>query len=124
MDDPFLGRLDWATGERRWQVREPGGGIGRLVIETGGAVPSDAQLAAARGLVQRSFEVLLRASEPARVAAQAAGVALPRFVIAEATVHAAGQSPPAITVGLQVEGDTTRTYPVRSTDGGLTFTLR
>jgi hypothetical protein len=98
-------------------------GLGSLVIDTGGAVPTNMQHDLARGIAQRSFEVLLRGSDAARPAAQTNGVGLPRFTIGDAVVHADQGRATPVTLSLRCEGDASRTYDVRSTDGMNTFTL-
>lgn len=120
-DDPVLGRVQWDDRAGRWRVADTGDRIGLLSIETGGASPSERQLSLARNVVQRDFEVLLRASEPARVSAQARGVALPRFTIADAVVEADTGAGPRVRLTLRCDGDADRAYVVQSSDGMRTF---
>lgn len=116
---PMVGTFarDRATGA--WRLREPGPGVGDLVIEAAGE-PSDVQVDAARTLVQRSFEVLLRASAAAAPAAAADGLALPRFTIAGSVVHASRRPSPHVTVRLR-DASSGRLYEVGSGDGMQTF---
>lgn len=122
-DDPVLGRVQWEGGTGRWRVAEPRGKVGALWLDTGGEAPSERQLLLARNVVQRDFEVLLRASEAARAAAQSRGVALPRFTVSEATVLADAQPSPTVAMTLRCEGDAHGSYAVQSSDGMNTFTL-
>ena len=84
--------------------------------------PTDEIRTTARHVVQRSFEVLLRASDAARPEAQRRGVGLPRFTIATARVEPG--NPPAVTLHLTCESDSGHDYVVRSTDGLVTFQAR
>ena len=64
----------------------PGGRVGSegaFPVHMDGAAdgPDPHALELARQTIQRSFEVLLRASDAARVVAQKRGVGLPRFTI-------------------------------------------
>ena len=73
----------------------------------------------ARQAVQRSFEILLRASEAARPIAQSRGVGLPRFTIAAVRVGAG--SAPDVSLHLRCDADAAHEYVVRSTDKLQTF---
>lgn len=112
-----LGRDDGAGG---WRLANPRTDVGSLLILAQGE-PTTVQMEIGRSLVQRSFEALLRASEAARPAAQANGIGLPRFTVAESIVRDAKGGHPAVTMRLKCEGDATRTYEVTSTDGMQTF---
>jgi hypothetical protein len=122
LDDPTLGLLRWESGRGMWRVPPPAG-VGALYIDTSGQAPSKVQVDLARAIAQRSFEVLLRGSDAARPAAQARGVGLPRFTIAEAVVHADQGRATAATLQLRCDGDGSGTYAVRSTDVLNTFQL-
>lgn len=124
MDDPVLGRLLWDARAGGWRPAERREGLPKLVVRTDGAPPTDAQRGLARTLVQRPFEVLLRGSEAARLAATADGVGLPRFTLTAAVVEPDPGGGPAVTLTLRCEGDAGRTYTVRSVDGLDTFTVR
>jgi len=119
---PMLGtfRRDDASGG--WRLLQPAAGAGDLFIEAVNE-PEEAQLIAARGLVQRSFEVLLRASDAVLSSARADGVALPRFTIASSVGHGAGGPSPRVTVRLRDAGSS-RLYEVVSEDGMQTFVSR
>ena len=65
----------------------------------------------ARQAVQRSFEVLLRASEAARPMAQSRGVGLPRFTIAAVRVGAGSAPDVSLTCGA------TQTLPTSTSSG-------
>lgn len=122
IDDATLGRLRWESGRGMWRVPPPSG-VGALYIDTNGSAPSAVQVDLARTIAQRSFEVLLRGSDAARPAAQADGVGLPRFTIAEAVVHADEGRATAATLQLRCDSDGSRMYAVRSTDGLNTYRL-
>ena len=112
-----LRRDDSAGG---WRLANPRAEVGSLVIRADGE-PTSAQMEIGRSLVQRSFEALLRASEAARPAAQANGVGLPRFTVADSVVGEVKGDHPTVTMRLKCEGDAARTYEVTSTDGMETF---
>lgn len=120
IDDPMLGSLRRDDSVGGWRLANPRTDIGSLVIVAAGE-PSSAQMEMGRSLVQRSFEALLRSSDAARPAAQANGVGLPRFTVAESIVGEATGSHPTVTMRLRCEGDATRTYEVSSSDGMQTF---
>lgn len=121
IDDPMLGVLQRDDAAGGWRLVNPRSQVGALFIRAEGE-PTREQMELARTVVQRSFEVLLRASEGARPAAQANGIGLPRFTLHDSTIHEPkGSRPPAVVVRLQCEGDTKRTYDVTSTDGMDTF---
>lgn len=120
IDDPMLGSLRRDDSVGGWRLANPRTDIGSLVI-VAAAEPSSAQMEMGRSLVQRSFEALLRSSDAARAAAQANGIGLPRFTVAESIVGEADGAHPKVTMRLRCEGDATRTYEVSSTDGMQTF---
>lgn len=120
IDDPMLGTLRRDDNIGGWRLANPRSDIGSLVIVAPDE-PTDTQMEVSRSLVQRSFEALLRASEAARPAAQANGVGLPRFTVAESIVGKADGAHPTVTMRLRCESDTDRIYEVRSTDGMQTF---
>jgi hypothetical protein len=123
MDDPVLGRLRWDARAGGWRPADRREGRPALIVRTDGSPPTDAQLDLAHRLVQRSFEVLLRGSEAARVAATADGVGLPRFALAEATVEPDTSGRPGVTLRLRCEGEPGRIYTVRSVNGMDSFTV-
>lgn len=120
IDDPMLGVLQRDDAAEGWRLVNPRPQVGTLLIKADGE-PTHEQMEFARTLVQRSFEVLLRASEGARPTAQANGVGLPRFTLVDSTIHAPKNRRSAVSVRLQCEGDPKRTYEVTSTDGMHTF---
>lgn len=118
-EDRVLGALRWSSSDGAWLARRDEGFP--LQVQGDASGPSTHQLDVARAVVQRSFEVLLRASEAARPKAQAKGVGLPRFTIAAAVVGAdAGASTP-VTIHLHCDSDKGTDYAVRSTDNLNTF---
>ncbi len=118
-EDRVLGALRWSSSDGAWVARRDEGFP--LQVQGDASGPSTHQLDVARAVVQRSFEVLLRASEAARPKAQAKGVGLPRFTIAAAVVGAdAGNSTP-VTIHLHCDSDKGTDYAVRSTDNLNTF---
>lgn len=123
IDDPLLGTLHRDDGAGGWRRAPGGANVGGLVIEAEGE-PTPQQMEIGRAIVQRSFEVLLRASDAARPAAQAHGVGLPRFTIVDSIVHDDGRNHPRVTVRLRVEGDAARVYEVTSVDGLQTFDVK
>jgi hypothetical protein len=115
--DVVLGQLTWSSAESAWWgQREDGFPV--LVHGTPDG-PDAAALTQAHQVVQRSFEVLLRASEAARPEAQSRGVGLSRFTIAAA--HVSGKD---TRLHLRCDADAGHDYVVRSTDGLLTFATR
>ena len=120
IDDPMLGSLRRDDGVGGWRLANPRSDIGSLVIVAADE-PTSAQMEMGRSLVQRSFEALLRASDAARPAAQANGIGLPRFTVAESIVGDGGGEHPKVIMRLRCEGDTARVYEVTSTDGMQTF---
>lgn len=123
IDDPLLGTLHRDDGAGGWRRAAGGTNAGGLVIEAEGE-PTPQQMEIGRAIVQRSFEVLLRASDAARPAAQAHGVGLPRFTIVDSIVHDDGRGHPRVTVRLRGEGDAARVYEVTSADGLQTFATK
>lgn len=112
--DGVLGQLSWSSAESAWWAQRPDG---FPVLVAGSADgPEASALTQAHQVVQRSFEVLLRASEAARAEAQGRGVGLPRFTIAAA--HVSGKE---ARLHLRCDADATHDYVVRSTDGLHTF---
>ena len=81
--------------------------------------PDPHALDLARQTIQRSFEVLLRASDAARVVAQKRGVGLPRFIIKAVRVGAGAT--PDVAVHLHCDADPAHEYVVRSADKLNTF---
>lgn len=120
IDDPMLGSLRRDDSVGGWRLANPRTDIGSLVIVAAGE-PSSVQMEMGRSLVQRSFEALLRSSDAARAAAQANGIGLPRFTVAESIVGEATGAHPKVTMRLRCQGDDTRVYEVSSTDGMQTF---
>ncbi len=119
-EDRVLGELRFSSSDRAWLARRGGEGF-PVQVQGDASGPSTHQLDVARAVVQRSFEVLLRASDAARSKAQAKGVGLPRFTIAAAVVGAdSGHSTP-VTVHLHCDSDVGTDYAVRSTDNLNTF---
>jgi hypothetical protein len=116
----MLGVLRRDDGAGGWRLANPRTDVGSLLILAEGE-PTSAQMEVGRSLVQRSFEALLRASDAARPAAQANGVGLPRFTVAESIVGDATSGHPSVTMRLKCEGDAARTYEVTSKDGMQTF---
>lgn len=116
---PMLGafrRDDEAGG---WRLMSPRDDVGGLLIKAQGE-PREAQFVAAHAIVQRTFEVLLRAADAAAPAAKADGMALPRFTVADSVVHDEGGERPRVTIRLRAQ-DGGRVYEVSSTDGMQTF---
>ena len=112
-----LRRDDEAGG---WRLQNPRSGVGDVLILAEGE-PSEGQLTAAHAIVQRSFEVLLRASEAAVPAAKANGVGLPRFSMIDSIIHAGDGRHPRVTTRLRCDADPGRVYEVTSSDGMHTF---
>ncbi|BCS35697.1 hypothetical protein TBR22_A49310 [Luteitalea sp. TBR-22] len=113
--DVVLGELAWSSAESAWWAQRQDGFPVLVAGSPDG--PDAAALTQAHQVVQRSFEVLLRASEAARAEAQARGVGLPRFTIAAA--HVGGTD---TRLHLRCDADASHDYLVRSTDGLHTFT--
>lgn len=118
-EDRVLGALRWSSSDGAWWAKRDEGFPLQLQGDASG--PSTHQLDVARAVVQRSFEVLLRASEAARPKAQAKGVGLPRFTIAAAVVGADSGNSTPVTVHLHCDSDKGTDYAVRSTDNLNTF---
>jgi hypothetical protein len=117
-EDRVLGALRFASTDGGWWAHREDGGF--AVHMAGGSDGPDAHaLDLARQAVQRSFEVLLRASEAARPIAQSRGVGLPRFTIAAVRVGAG--SAPDVSLHLRCDGDAAHEYVVRSADKLQTF---
>jgi hypothetical protein len=100
-----------------WAHREDGGFPVQMAGGPGG--PDSHAVDLARQAVQRSFEVLLRASDAARPIAQSRGVGLPRFTIG--AVRVGPGSAPEVAVHLRCDGDASYEYVVRSLDKLNTF---
>jgi hypothetical protein len=116
--DRVLGALRFSSSDGGWWAHRDDGGFPVLVAGESGS-PDTHALDLARQAVQRSFEVLLRASEAARPMAQARGVGLPRFTIASVRVGAG--SAPDVSLSLRCDADANHEYAVRSTDNLQTF---
>lgn len=118
-EDTVLGRLQWSGSDSAW-VTVGHEGIPPFPVRIEGThdrAPTAHQTALARGAVQRSFEVLLRASEAVRPKAQAKGVGLPRFTIAAAGVGVDTGAATPVTMHLRCDSDPGTSYTARSTDG-------
>ena len=117
-EDRVLGALRFSSSDGGWWAHREDGGF--AVHMAGGSDGPDAHaLDLARQAVQRSFEVLLRASEAARPIAQTRGVGLPRFTIAAVRVGAG--SAPDVSLHLRCDADAAHEYVVRSADKLQTF---
>lgn len=119
-EDSVLGALSFSSADGGWRARRDDGFP--VLIEGEAGAPDPMALDAARHVVQRNFEALLRASDAARATAQQRGVGLPRFTIAAARV--APGSPPDVTLHLRCDGDPGHDYVVASTDNLHTFRLK
>jgi hypothetical protein len=120
-EDRVLGVLTYSSSDGGWWAhRDDRDFAVKIAGDAQGADP--AALDTARQAIQRSFEVLLRASEPAQRAAQGRGVGLPRFRIAALDVGSG--SPPVVTLHLRCDADRGHEYRVQSTDGLHTYTMR
>ena len=117
-EDRVLGPLSYSSSDGAWWARRADGGLS-LQLSGPAEGPTDEIRTTARQVVQRSFEVLLRASDAARPEAQRRGVGLPRFTITTARVEPG--NPPAVTLHLRCEADAGHDYVVSSTDGLTTF---
>lgn len=117
-EDRVLGALTFSTADGAWWAHREDGGF-PLQIDGGAAGPDPHALELARQAVQRSFEMLLRASEAARTVAQKRGVGLPRFTISAVRVGAG--STPDVLLHLRCDGDAGHEYLVRSDDKLQTF---
>lgn len=117
-EDRVLGALRFSSSDGGWWAHREDGGF--AVHLAGGAEgPEAPTLDLARQAVQRSFEVLLRASEAARPIAQSRGVGLPRFTIGALRVGAG--SAPDVSLHLRCDADANHEYVVKSTDKLQTF---
>ena len=117
-EDRVLGPLAYSRSDDGWWARRPDGGFPVLIAGDAEAPDAGAQ-DTARQVVQRAFEVLLRASDAVRPTAQARGVGLPRFTITSARVEAGSPSP--VTLSMRCESDAGHTYTARSSDQLQTF---
>ena len=117
-EDRLLGALKFSSSDGGWWAHRDEGGF---PIHMAGEVdgPDVHALDLARQAVQRSFEILLRASEAARPIAQTRGVGLPRFTIAAVRVGAG--SAPDVSLHLRCDADAAHEYVVRSSDKLQTF---
>ncbi len=114
----MLGALSFSHADDAWTSRRD---EGFPVVFPGDATAPDPGAAdVARQVVQRGFEVLLRASEAARPEAQGRGVGLPRFHIV--AVRIGDGEKPTVHVQLRCDSDSGHGYDVVSTDGLHTFT--
>lgn len=121
-EDRVLGSLFWSPSDGAWLARRHDATPDVPIrIEADPSGPTTHQIDLARGAVQRSFEILLRGSEPARLKAQAKGVGLPRFTIGGITVGTDAGAATPITLHMRCEGDPGTDYAVHSTDGMHTF---
>lgn len=118
-EDRVLGALTFSAADGAWWAHRPDGGF-PLQIDGGAQGPDPRALDLARQAVQRSFEMLLRASEAARTEAQKRGVGLPRFTISAVRVGAG--SSPDVLLHLRCDADAGHEYLVQSDDKLLTFT--
>ena len=117
-EDRVLGALTFSSSDGAWWAHRDEGGF--PVQMAGGAEgPDPHALDLARQAVQRSFEILLRASEAARTVAQTRGVGLPRFTISAVQVGAG--SAPDVSLHLRCDADAGHEYVVKSTDKLQTF---
>ena len=114
----MLGALRYSSSDGGWWAHRDDGAF-PVQLDGKAEGPDPHALDLARQAVQRSFEVLLRASEAARPVAQARGVGLPRFTIAAARVGAGDA--PDVALHLRCDGDPGREYVVVSTDKLQTF---
>lgn len=117
-EDRVLGPLVYSSSDGAWWARRADGSF-PLQLAGPADGPTEEIQVMARQVVQRAFEVLLRASDAARSEAQRRGVGLPRFTIATARIEPG--NPPAVTLHLECEADGAHEYVVRSTDGLVTF---
>ena len=117
-EDRVLGALRFSSSDGGWWAQREDGGFA-VHLAGGAAGPEASTLDLARQAVQRSFEVLLRASEAARPIAQSRGVGLPRFTIGAVRVGAG--STPDVSILLRCDADANHEYVVRSTDKLQTF---
>jgi hypothetical protein len=117
-EDRVLGALTFSSSDGAWWAHRDEGGF-PLQMAGGAEGPDPQALDLARQTVQRSFEVLLRASEAARTVAQTRGVGLPRFTIAAA--HVGAGSAPDVSLHLRCDADAGHEYVVKSTDKLQTF---
>lgn len=116
-EDRILGALSFSSSDAAWWSRRDEGFPVRIAGGADGPDPESADVA--RQVVQRSFEVLLRASEAARPVAQGRGVGLPRFNITAVQID--GGRTPDVVVHLQCDADAGHQYAVVSSDGLHTF---
>ena len=117
-EDRVLGALTFSSSDGGWSAHRDDGGF--PVHMAGGSDGPDAHAVdLGRQAIQRSFEVLLRASDAARPIAQSRGVGLPRFTIAAVRVGAG--TTPDVAVHLRCDTDPGHDYVVRSTDKLQTF---
>ncbi len=118
-EDRVLGRLTFNQADNAWWTH----GADRefsVRIEGDATAPDPRALDAARGVVQRSFEATLRASDAVRPVAQSRGVGLPRFRIAAVRVRAG--DPASVYLHLRCDSDKDHDYVAVSTDGLQTYT--
>jgi hypothetical protein len=120
-EDRVLGALTYSSSDGAWWAHREEGAF-PVHLEGTAEGPDPHALDLARQTIQRSFEVLLRASDAARVVAQKRGVGLPRFTISAVRVGAGAA--PAVAVHLRCEADPGHEYVVRSEDKLHTFVAR